>query len=716
MANYKGMRWWKSDLHMQTPLSPHWREPETKLTQADSDERKKEVARQYLRQCHEVGLVVIAVTDHNFAPDANKSFISYLVAVNREIAEELKRPMLHIFPGFEIEAHVGRGSHVLAFFEKDTELTIVDSKLSSLGLAVGARYKDATPCPTQKLLQDILNIIQYDKRVPGLVIAAHPQDKGIFDNDRVADWLQQAEYKNIDLFALEIPKALDQLPGGWQKLFGNGEDCLSDWQRIRKIACLMSSDCYRLHPTDQDSHNFIGYRHTWIKMSEPTITAMRQAFLDPDSRIAYGSHSPDELRRHSRIRSISVEHASYLDDQAVELAPGLTCLIGGRGTGKSTLLEYARLSLNKAGEPQAGTNAANQISRLKQTLNSSSKVRLEWVGVGGTTSDTFEIVGNRSASVVVGREVLDTNTLFSSLGVQIFSQRQINDAGQPDQIFKVIENILGNDLLTAIEAEEPIRNALRLLIEKEELRIAAVARLRSLDQVIQDQQRQFDARDSVKGEAEQYRLAKEVETYLTDAEAIVEEIYEKMEEVGRDAESCFDSLPEIKDSWPEVDMVKEIYTHLSVFSKDLAEQLRALRAGVHRKANEELRTNKKVDELWKLIERKKQEFLTACEGKGVSPEDVAQIKELDESIRAKIQQRENKRREIDRLEEETADLLPQIATLEECWLNQFDIRKNAIQTLVESVNDAARKISGQQRLLDSAVVFQGQVSDFENRF
>jgi ABC-type lipoprotein export system ATPase subunit len=715
MSSYKGARWWKCDLQMQTPLSPHWREDETKLSQTDSEERKKEVASLYLQRCHEVGLDVIAITDHNFAPNANQSFISYLVDANREVAEALRRPMLHILPGFEIEAHIGRGSHVLAVFERDTELTIVDSKLSSLGLAVGARYQGGNPCQTQTRLQAILDEVQGDKRVPGLVIAAHPQDTGIFDNDRVADWLQQAEYKNIDLLALEIPKSFEQLSRGWQKLLGNGEDCHADWRRIRKIACVMSSDCYRLRTTDEDPHNFVGYRYTWIKMSAPTINAMRQAFLDPDSRIAFGPHSPDELRRHARIRSISIYEASYLENQKVDLAPGLTCIIGGRGTGKSTFLEYTRLALNKADEPQSGTNAANQVVRAKQTLSPSSKVRLEWDGAGGT-EDTFEILGNRLTSAVVSREVLDQGTVFKKLGVQIFSQRQINDAGHPDQIFKIIESILGSDLLIAIEAEEPILSSLLLLFEKGELWQQANKKLLTIEQEMQDLQRQLDTRAAVKEEAEQYRVAKEVETYLSDAEAIITEVNGRIEEVSQETETCFNGLPEIKEDWPETDIVREISRRLLELSKETAQQMRALMTTFNGKGIEGLVTNPQVMVLRELLEGKKQNFLNACEEKGITPDDVAQIKELDSTLRSKSLQREEKRREVERLKEEFTGLLPQITALEECWHNQFVTRKTAIQRLVDAVNDAAREISGQTRLLDFEVRFQGQESDFEKRF
>lgn len=723
MGSYKGMRWWKCDLHMHTPYSHYWREEETKLHQEDPAESKLEVARSYLRRCHEIGLEIIAITEHNFAPDANKSFITSLLEVNKEVADECGKSPIQIFPGFEVEAHVGMGAHVIVLFGRDTDLAIVDSKLTSIGLEVDSRYEHGRPLPTTASLQYIFDKIQSDKQHPGLVIAAHPSDAGIFDNDRVADWLQQVEYKNAELLALEIPKQVKEMSCGWQRLFGNGTDCHDEWRRIRKIACIMSSDCYRLDTGEADDHNFIGYRHTWIKMSQPTMTAIRQAFLDPDARIAFGPHSPDQLRRHSRINALTIEKTLYLEDQAIEFAPGLTCIIGGRGTGKSTLFEYIRKLLNKNDEAQNGTNTASQVHRAKETLRSDSRITLNWSGASGE-SEIFEAI-NDAESAIIGREILDPNTVFGSLGVHIFSQRQINDAGQPARAFQLIETILGKELAAAIEAEEPVRSALKLLLEKEELRIAAEGKLCSLEQEVRDLQRQLQMCTAVEDEADQYRLAKELEAYLKDAESVVLDYYGQLETIRQgiyadnvdgSSSTCFDNLPNIDDNWPEARTVKELTTNLLEISKGFAETLSATSTEFRNATNKILKTDANALRLWAIIEKKQNDFLKSCEEQGITPEDVSRIKGLDELIRTKIQQREEKRREVERLTEETAKLSLNTSSLEESWFRQFEVRKDAIRSLVESVNTAARSISGQRRLLDYDVVFQGQLSDFESRF
>lgn len=54
---------------------------------------------------------------------------------------------------------------------------------------------------------------------------------------------------------------------------------------------------------------------------------------------------PTEPRSSHRIRSVSVK-GGFLDGMHLEFANGLNCLIGGRGTGKTTILEFIRYAFD----------------------------------------------------------------------------------------------------------------------------------------------------------------------------------------------------------------------------------------------------------------------------------------------------------------------------------------------------------------------------------
>src|SRR5690606_27654283 len=121
-----------------------------------------------------------------------------------------------------------------------------------------------------------------------------------------------------------------------------------EWHRRHPIAVVTSSDCKRLREDDgSGDESWIGKRFCWLKMSDRSIEGLRQAFLDHESRIRHGKVRPESLERHPRVLGIGVEGVDFLTDQELALSPNLTTLIGGGGTGKSTLIEYLRAAFQQ---------------------------------------------------------------------------------------------------------------------------------------------------------------------------------------------------------------------------------------------------------------------------------------------------------------------------------------------------------------------------------
>ena len=79
-----------------------------------------------------------------------------------------------------------------------------------------------------------------------------------------------------------------------------------------------------------------------IKMSEVGIEGLRQAFLDPGSRIRLNSDpTPDE---HAELVALAWD-GGFLDGANIHLNSNLNVLVGGRGAGKSTVVESLRYVL-----------------------------------------------------------------------------------------------------------------------------------------------------------------------------------------------------------------------------------------------------------------------------------------------------------------------------------------------------------------------------------
>src|SRR5262249_55648553 len=85
----------------------------------------------------------------------------------------------------------------------------------------------------------------------------------------------------------------------------------------------------------------LGSHSTWVKWSKPTAEALRQSCLARNSRISQVQPSVPSIA----ITRVDISASKFLGKQNLFLSPQYNTLIGGRGTGKSTRLEYARWAL-----------------------------------------------------------------------------------------------------------------------------------------------------------------------------------------------------------------------------------------------------------------------------------------------------------------------------------------------------------------------------------
>lgn len=456
-------RFYKCDLQMQTPLSPHWREQSTRVKDHDSDEQKRDIARAYLKRCHEVGLEVIGITDHNFSRDPTRSFIQFLRSENEPVAAEVRRNPLVIFPGFEIEADVGKGCHIVCLFPPEVELMILESRVTECGLRADERFDDkGKPQPSTKRLPEILDAVQQPKNNRGIVICPHPFDrKGVLSDEEIEIWLQQEEFLNPDLLAIEIPKPVDSLPEGLQKLVRGRDDCDPAWRRKRPIACVMSSDTYRMAPGENDNANYPGFRYTWIKMSQPSIEGLRQAFLDHESRIRFEERRPEEAYTYPKIRSVKISGAAFVTDQKIDWSPNMNTLIGGRGTGKSTIIEYLRVVLGQEAAIR-GEDARGNFEKIRETIGPQTSIEVEIERDGRVWR--LRSLGGQPAIVVEGESIPNLPKFFRS---RFFSQREIYAIAEDREArARLLDNLILDDLDRLGRAGEDLVREIRHLDEQ----------------------------------------------------------------------------------------------------------------------------------------------------------------------------------------------------------------------------------------------------------
>ena len=268
----------------------------------------------------ELGISVLAITDHNDVGG---------VPAFRAAAEGRG---VHIFPGFELSS--SEGVHVLCIYPQDIDDHRLGRFLGEFGITNTAPSSD----PANKTFVEILDKV---RKQGGVTIAAHVTNgRGLFDvlsgQPRVKAWQHE------DLRAIQIPGSVADLPQDVRQIVENKN---SDYRRSDSadeslaIAVINARDVAKAEDLSDVSAS------CWVKMSDVSVEGLRQAFLDPGSRIRLNPKSGQiEPEEHAEIVAMTWE-GGFLDGAMVHFNSNLNVLVGGRGTGKSTIIESVRAVL-----------------------------------------------------------------------------------------------------------------------------------------------------------------------------------------------------------------------------------------------------------------------------------------------------------------------------------------------------------------------------------
>lgn len=96
--------------------------------------------------------------------------------------------------------------------------------------------------------------------------------------------------------------------------------------------------------SDAHSISELGRRYCWVK-SNPTFDGLRQTLFEPEDRVSLSTSDPRSLYPKPHFSAISARGSIVkgepleFDDTSLELNRGLVTVIGGRGAGKSVLLD-----------------------------------------------------------------------------------------------------------------------------------------------------------------------------------------------------------------------------------------------------------------------------------------------------------------------------------------------------------------------------------------
>ena len=336
------------------------------------------------------GVSVIAITDHSRV-DSGESLRAAATAAG-----------ITVFPGFE--ATTKDGVHLLVLFDPGTSVDTMNRHLGACGIPAGA--SGSLPCNL-----DTIELLEHVKTWRGVAIAAHVTSGGgllatITGQARARAW------KDPNLHAAAYGGAA--VGQAEQAILRNVDPA---HKRENPIALLRAADIS--DPADVAKASAT----CWVKLSSLTIDGLDLAFRTPETRVRDSDPSQSV---HGRVVGITWE-GGFLDGLAIRLNGSLNVLIGGRGAGKSTVIETIRYAMGLA---PIGKSAKEQhLSMVKNVLGSGAKVRL-FVEVRMPSVARYVVertVGHDPVVRDAGGTVLASKPQDVLASVEVYGQRELAD-------------------------------------------------------------------------------------------------------------------------------------------------------------------------------------------------------------------------------------------------------------------------------------------------
>ena len=320
---YPGSRWWRLDLHVHSPRSYDFK---------DQPEEHSDSIRRWLEAARDAGIDAIAVTDHNTA--------EAISLIQDAVSEVDAAPV--VFPGVELTAN--DGCHLLVLMDPSRNQQHVDAVLSRVEVPVDDRGKHTarSPLSIEKILEECGDDV--------LVIGAHVNGPdGLL---QLSGEQRIAVLQNTTLSGVEIQPDLD---------------CVSAWLDGSKS--VVGRKLSQVWGSDSHSYDSIGQRFTWVKMTKPNLEGLRLALLDGESSLKparRGDIANPNSHASQAIENITIYEGKLIGrnkPMEVSFNPWLNAIIGGRGTGKSTLVDFCRKTLRRDEELDGAVSSRDESLR-----------------------------------------------------------------------------------------------------------------------------------------------------------------------------------------------------------------------------------------------------------------------------------------------------------------------------------------------------------------
>ena len=430
--NWPGSRWWRVDLHTHSPASYDF---------GTTQDRATPDWIRWLEAARDAGIHAVAVTDHNTGQGIDALHTAATAVTGVPI----------ILPGVEVTA--SDGTHLLLVLDPTCKQQHVEELLSKAQISVDQRGKQEARSP---LSPEQLLGIECDRGV--VIVGAHVNGPaGLLEHDG-QQRIKELRHPRLAGAEVDPTRSVDAT---WL-----------DGTRTEINRILPQIWCSDSHAFDQ-----AGRRFTWVKMTRPDAEGLRLALLDGAGSLQPATkEAPGDPNQHSAyiLESITVRQAKYMgrpDPLTVQFNPWLSAIIGGRGTGKSTLIDLCRAALRRENELTSGGETSLRATFDKRLrvpgtraeeglLTSETIVEVTYQRDGQRFLLSWDLDGRTTpiARIDGDQRIAEEGDIRERFPVRIYSQKQLFDlAKDPNALFTVIDDtgdVRGGEIARACKEAE----------------------------------------------------------------------------------------------------------------------------------------------------------------------------------------------------------------------------------------------------------------------
>lgn len=677
-----GAHFFCTDLQVHTPRDRSW----SGICPATEAERTA-FASDFIRVCRSKGLEAVGITDHH-----DLAFHHYIrdAALNEtDQSGNLVAPerRIVIFPGIELT--LGLPCQAILLFDPQLTDAHLAQALPALGITPSPPTAAKT-CEVERL--GINNLNEIAKRLNQL-----PTLKNRFillpnvNQDGADSILREGFFQHYKTMVC-VGGYVDGSCQDYRKqniLDGNDEAWGS-----RRIGALQTSD------SREANLQRLGRHPTWIKWSEPTTEAIRQACLSPASRIRYSA----PLIPAASIMQIEVSASKYFGPLSLRFNPQVNAIIGGRGSGKSTVLEYLRWALcdQPYGPTDVDTGAEvpdyerRRKSLVSNTLESAHgdvavllqkdrvthRIRRE-----AATGRVWLSVGTQS-------EQETTEEVIRSLGqVQGYSQKQLSHVSvRRNELVRLLTTPVAREL-SSIETEIRAANSgLKQAFERVEVRRARELQLRDISQDLTSKnERHRTLSAQVRDLPPEQRAEIDAHPAFTAGQTLIDSLTTSLSAVETDLESLLEGVETSIRELPSADTAlprTELQTLRATVDQGLRDASRRLGETVARLRETSGSSMAPIEAATRLIRAHNEAYNAASSENAVVQEHLNSLRVLGEEIAAADRSRVALQAQLEAL----ADAHSRLAAARQRWLDAIRAKESLLgdQALRLTSSEGAR--------------------------